>query len=130
MKGYVFSLVNHAHTAATELFDNAVVRDRLADHRAEILGREVGQVNKGNFIHSHSPSFLVVESGGLTSANSSVDTRAITEPCEPCRWGRGFSLRRNKFKSGSGVCKGTIAPMHFKRLRFSTGIVRVKRNGT
>ena len=28
---YIFGLVNHAHTAATELFDNAVVRDGLPE---------------------------------------------------------------------------------------------------
>src|SRR5579864_2664280 len=32
MEGDVLSLVNHAHSAATELLDDAVVRDGLADH--------------------------------------------------------------------------------------------------
>jgi len=32
MKGNVLSLVNHAHAAAAEFFDDAVMRDRLADH--------------------------------------------------------------------------------------------------
>ena len=31
----VFSFVDHAHTAATELFKNAVVRNRLANHEFE-----------------------------------------------------------------------------------------------
>jgi hypothetical protein len=32
MQFYVFSFVNHAHPAATEFFDNAVVRDGSTDH--------------------------------------------------------------------------------------------------
>ncbi len=32
----VFGLVDHTHAAAAELFDNAVVRDGLADHRVAI----------------------------------------------------------------------------------------------
>jgi hypothetical protein len=32
---YVLSLVDHAHAAATEFFDDAVVRDGLADHGIE-----------------------------------------------------------------------------------------------
>ena len=34
----VFGLVNDTHTATAEFFDDAVVRDDLADHWAEILG--------------------------------------------------------------------------------------------
>ena len=35
----VFGLVDHAHAAAAEFFDDAVVRDGLADHWSEIVGR-------------------------------------------------------------------------------------------
>jgi hypothetical protein len=42
----VFGFVDHTHPAA-ELFDDAVVRDGLADHWAEILGPGLGQVNEG-----------------------------------------------------------------------------------
>src|ERR1700729_1125008 len=47
----IFSLVNHTHTAATESFHDAVVRDGAADQRlrirhvAHILGCEESQVN-------------------------------------------------------------------------------------
>src|ERR1022692_3232087 len=43
----IFSFVNDTHTSAPYFFENAVVRDGLADHWAEILGRQVGQVNEG-----------------------------------------------------------------------------------
>src|SRR6202034_1248927 len=43
----VFSLVDHTHPAATELFDDAVMRDGLANHWAEILGPGLRQVNEG-----------------------------------------------------------------------------------
>jgi len=33
----VFRLVNHAHTAATELLNDAVMRDGLAEHQGQIL---------------------------------------------------------------------------------------------
>ena len=32
VQSYVFGLVHHTHAAAAELFDNAVMRDGLADH--------------------------------------------------------------------------------------------------
>jgi len=32
---YVLGLVDHTHPAASELFDNTVVRDGLADHSAQ-----------------------------------------------------------------------------------------------
>ncbi len=47
MEGYVLSLIDHAHPATAHLLDDAVVRDSLADHLAEILGLGVGQVNEG-----------------------------------------------------------------------------------
>ena len=40
----VLGLVNNAHPAAAELLDDAIVRDGLPDHRAEILGPGLGQV--------------------------------------------------------------------------------------
>src|SRR5712692_4176560 len=43
----VFGLVDHAHTAAAELFDDAVVRDGLADQCCRaMLGGMRGQVNE------------------------------------------------------------------------------------
>ena len=42
----VFGLVDDSHPATAELLDDAVVRDGLADHWAEILGPEIGQVNE------------------------------------------------------------------------------------
>src|ERR1700734_2041922 len=35
-EGYVFGLVDHTHATATELLDDAVVRDGLAEHAGEI----------------------------------------------------------------------------------------------
>ena len=41
----VLSLVHDAHASAAELVDDAVVRDDLADHWAQILGSQARQVN-------------------------------------------------------------------------------------
>jgi hypothetical protein len=50
----IFGLIDDAHTPAAELFDHAVVRDRLADHFRKrrlvwkaILWARKGQVNSG-----------------------------------------------------------------------------------
>ena len=47
MQTRVLGLVDNAHSSAAQLLDDAVVRDSLADHLAEILGLGVGQVNEG-----------------------------------------------------------------------------------
>src|SRR5438309_6147229 len=41
----IFRLVHNTHSAATQPLHNAVVRNGLADHWAEILGPELRQVN-------------------------------------------------------------------------------------
>ena len=46
MKPRVFSFVHNAHTAATELLDDAVVRDGLTDHWRRMLRLGIGQVNE------------------------------------------------------------------------------------
>ena len=52
----IFGLVNHTHAAATELFDDAVVRDGLTDegrgtgHAADILGCGWNQVNEEQWV--------------------------------------------------------------------------------
>jgi hypothetical protein len=43
----VLSLVNDTHPAPAKFFDDAVVRNGLPDHWAEILGPERGRVNEG-----------------------------------------------------------------------------------
>src|ERR1019366_6491089 len=43
----LLSFVDHAHPATPEPFEDAVMRNRLADNLAEILGPKVGQVNEG-----------------------------------------------------------------------------------
>jgi hypothetical protein len=42
----VLGPVDHAHAAAAESFDDAVVRDGLADHWRESYVRQTGQVNE------------------------------------------------------------------------------------
>src|SRR5580700_180806 len=44
---YVLGLVDHTHPATAEFLDNAIVRDSLADHWADILGLQGRQVNEG-----------------------------------------------------------------------------------
>ena len=47
MEPLVFGLVDHSHPAATELFNDAVVRDGLANHgMGAMLGSVQGQVNE------------------------------------------------------------------------------------
>ncbi len=59
MESSVLGLVDHAHSAATEFLDDAVVRDCLADprvggwHVEHILGRDRYQVNEGRSIAHH-----------------------------------------------------------------------------
>ena len=43
----VLGLVHHTHATAPYLFEDAVVRNYLADHWAEILRPQMGQVNVG-----------------------------------------------------------------------------------
>ena len=47
MQPRVLGFVDHTHPAAAQLLDDAVVRDGLANHWAEILGPGLGQVNEG-----------------------------------------------------------------------------------
>src|SRR5271156_2956512 len=53
---YVLSLVNHTHAAATEFFDDPVVRDGLTDegrgtgHAADIVGCGRNQVNEEQLV--------------------------------------------------------------------------------
>ena len=42
----VLGLINHAHPAPAKLFDDAVVRDGLADHRGESYVREIRKSTK------------------------------------------------------------------------------------
>jgi hypothetical protein len=42
----ILGFVHDAHTAAAELFDNAVVRESLADHGVRILRGQSGPVNE------------------------------------------------------------------------------------
>ena len=43
MKASVLGLVDHTHSAASELFDDPVVRNGLADHRRESYVRETDE---------------------------------------------------------------------------------------
>src|SRR5208337_1258240 len=60
MEGYVLSLIDHAHPATAQLLNDAVVRDSLADHLAEILGLGVGQVNEGRQVGGVSALWLTI----------------------------------------------------------------------
>jgi len=43
---YILGLVDHTHPAAAQLLQDAVMPDDLADHRVEMLGPQVEQVNE------------------------------------------------------------------------------------
>ena len=45
MKFGVLGLKDHTHPAATELLNDSVMRDGLADHRLAMLGVLLGEVN-------------------------------------------------------------------------------------
>src|SRR5690242_5602094 len=44
----VFNLINHTHAAPAELFDDAVVRDSLADHPRQMYAEKTSLVNERN----------------------------------------------------------------------------------
>src|SRR6516162_6794790 len=46
MQLHILGFVDHTHPTAAQLLDDAVVGNGLADHRVEILGPQVGQVNE------------------------------------------------------------------------------------
>jgi hypothetical protein len=46
VKAGVFGLIDDSHPSTTQLFEDAVVRDGLADHWAEMLGPAQRQVNE------------------------------------------------------------------------------------
>jgi hypothetical protein len=48
----VFGLVDNTHATASELFDDAIVGDVLADHQGQSLRGEGGQVNESGGIES------------------------------------------------------------------------------
>src|ERR1035437_5488739 len=56
----LLSFVDHAHPVTPEPFEDAVMRNRLADHLAEILGLEVGQVNEGQQVGGVSALWLTI----------------------------------------------------------------------
>jgi hypothetical protein len=47
METRVLGLVHDTHAATAKLLEDTVVRNGLADHRAEILGVNAKQVNEG-----------------------------------------------------------------------------------
>ena len=44
---HILGFIDHSHPTTAQLLDDAVVRNGLADHWAEMLGLQVGQVNAG-----------------------------------------------------------------------------------
>ncbi len=59
----IFGLVDDTYPPAAEFFDNAIVRDGLADHWAEILGPGLGQVNEGAEICAGKGTALIAACG-------------------------------------------------------------------
>src|SRR5215831_17348042 len=60
VKSDVLRLVDNTHPAATELLEDAVMRDCLAEHWAEMLGLQVRQVNERGFVGCIFPSRRVL----------------------------------------------------------------------
>ena len=46
MQGYIFGLIDNTHSATTQLLDDAVVRDCLADHWRESYVPKMGKSMK------------------------------------------------------------------------------------
>jgi len=65
MQLYVLSLVDHAHAAATQLLDDAVVRNGLADHSCRILRGRNWQVDERRGVGSVSKGLLLKKSPTL-----------------------------------------------------------------
>ena len=85
MQLYVFGLVHHAHAAAAELLDNAIVRDGLANHSRESYVCETGKsmkavelvdsetiVGEKSRFHSLTPATGGFECNGLMTVNNRV----------------------------------------------------------
>ena len=68
-EGDVFGLVNHAHAAATEFLDDAVVRDSTPDHARPITGGKSYVGEKGKSMNG----------GELASSMNAFEARAGTE---------------------------------------------------
>jgi hypothetical protein len=56
---HILGLIDDAHTAATELLDDAVVRNGLADHWQRILRRCHRQVNEGGGVGRYFKGIVV-----------------------------------------------------------------------
>jgi len=73
MQASVLGLVNHPHPAATELFDNAVMRNCLVDHRREsYLSETVKSMNVERLVRplAWGGSRVVVGENALISPTS------------------------------------------------------------
>jgi hypothetical protein len=57
---HVLGSVDNSHSPATELLDNAVVRDCLANHWREILRTSSGQVNESWGVGGMSQGLLLI----------------------------------------------------------------------
>ena len=68
-EGDVFGLINYAHAAATELLDDAVVRDSTPDHARPITGGKSYVGEKGKSMNG----------GELASSMNAFEARGGTE---------------------------------------------------
>src|ERR1019366_4681909 len=76
----VLGLVDHTHPAAAKLLDDAVVRDGLSDHPAEILGPDAGQVNERRGFREHFDGLLAKNPHSTGAADKAVNLVGCKSP--------------------------------------------------
>jgi hypothetical protein len=80
MQPRVLSFINHAHPAATELLNDAVERDSLADHAWQILRGCIVLVNQSREGGTGATTPITVQSGAIEDPHA---TRRVFPPSLP-----------------------------------------------